>query len=62
MDVLDSTFFSQVGGNMTVVVRRSDKLYNYTFAVIERPSNPAVPAPALTSKPTTANHVAADPR
>ena len=36
-DVLDASFFTHVGGNMTVVVRRDDKLYNYTFAVIERP-------------------------
>lgn len=59
-DVLDASFFSQVGGNMTVVVRRSDKLYNYTFAVIERPENPtaATPAPAVTSKPSLVNHVA----
>jgi S1-C subfamily serine protease len=40
-DVLDASFFSQVGTNMSVVVRRDEKLYNYTFAVIERPQNPA---------------------
>jgi S1-C subfamily serine protease len=51
-DVLDASFFSQVGSNMNVVVRRDDKLYNYTFAVIERP--PAAPL--------SPNHVAADPR
>jgi serine protease Do len=39
-DVLDASFFSHVGGNMTVVVRRDEKLYNYNFAVIERPQNP----------------------
>ncbi|MCE0482766.1 MAG: S1C family serine protease [Methylacidiphilales bacterium] len=39
-DVLDASFFSHVGGDMTVIVRREDKLYNYTFAVIERPANP----------------------
>jgi serine protease Do len=42
-DVLDASFFSHVGGSMTVVVRRDDQLYNYSFAVIERP---AVTAPA----------------
>ena len=41
-DVLDASFFSHVGGNMTVVVRRDQKLFNYTFAVIERPE-PAAP-------------------
>jgi len=51
-DVLDASFFSQVGANMSVVVRRDDKLYNYTFAVIERP--PAAQA--------SVNHVAAGPR
>ena len=40
-DVLDASFFSQVGGTMTVVVRRDDKLFNYNFAVIERPQIPA---------------------
>jgi len=61
-DVLDASFFSQVGANMTVVVRRDDKLYNYNFAVIERPQNPAsVPAPAA-SHSTAVNHVAANPR
>ena len=45
-DVLDASFFSQVGANMNVVVRRDDKLFNYTFAVIERPQNPsAMPSP-----------------
>jgi serine protease Do len=43
-DVLDASFFSHVGGNMTVVVRRDAKLYNYTFAVIERPDSLQVPA------------------
>jgi S1-C subfamily serine protease len=56
-DVLDASFFSHVGANMSVLVRRDEKLYDYKFAVIERPQNPgAVPAPA------TVNHVAADPR
>jgi serine protease Do len=56
-DVLDASFFSQVGGNMNVVVRRDEKLYNYTFAVIERPANPAAPAAT-----TMVNHVATNPR
>jgi serine protease Do len=42
-DVLDASFFSQVGTSMSVVVRRDDKLYEYNFPVIERPANlPAV--------------------
>ena len=56
-DVLDASFFSTVGANLNVVVRREDKLYNYSFAVIERPHNPAGP-PASPSQP---NHIAADP-
>jgi len=48
-DVLDASFFSHVGGNMTVVVRRDEKLFNYTFAIIERP-NP--PSPRMTSDQT----------
>jgi len=56
-DVLDASFFSQVGANMSVLVRRDQKLYDYTFAVIERPANPATPpAPAIDK------HVAANPR
>ena len=47
-DVLDASFFSHVGGNMTVVVRRQDQLYNYSFAVIERPATPAPAARAMT--------------
>ena len=58
-DVLDASFFSQVGANMNVVVRRDEKLYNYSFAVIERPQNPTAP---VTSVPTLGNHVAANPR
>jgi serine protease Do len=53
-DVLDASFFSVVGANMNVVVRRDDKLYNYTFAVIERPSN-------LPSASVQPNHVAENP-
>lgn len=59
-DVLDASFFSQVGSTMEVVVRRDDKLYNYHFAVIERPENiAAAPAP-LAGSPTLVNHVAED--
>jgi S1-C subfamily serine protease len=51
-DVQDASFFSHVGGNMTVVVRRDDKLYNYSFSIIERPANTiAVPTPAMTAAP-----------
>ena len=46
-DVLDASFFSHVGGNMTVVVRRDEKLFNYTFAVIERPESSPPPKAAL---------------
>jgi serine protease Do len=49
-DVLDASFFSHVGGTMIVVVRRDDKLFDYSFAVTERPSGPAAPA---TTAPTT---------
>jgi serine protease Do len=41
-DVMDASFFSHVGGSMTVVVRRNETLLDYTFAVMERPSVPAV--------------------
>jgi S1-C subfamily serine protease len=44
-DVLDASFFSHVGGTMTVVIRREDQLFNYNFAVIERPQIPAAAAP-----------------
>ncbi len=61
-DVLDASFFSHVGGNMTVVIRREDKLFNYTFAVIERPQTPTgLPtpgAPAVTSGPGSRGHEA----
>jgi S1-C subfamily serine protease len=57
-DVLDASFFSQVGGTMTVVVRREEQLYNYSFAVIERPEAPgAVPV----SRATDAAPVRDDP-
>jgi len=57
-DVFDASFFSEVGATMNVVVRRDEKLYNYNFAVIERPQNPA----AVPGTPTLPNHVAANPR
>jgi serine protease Do len=42
-DVLDASFYSQIGASMNVVVRRDDKLYQYNFPVIERPAKlPAV--------------------
>jgi S1-C subfamily serine protease len=50
-DVMDASFFSHVGGQMTVVVRRNESLYNYTFAVIERPAPPSAP-PANATKTT----------
>ena len=42
-DVVDASFFSQVGGSMTVVVRRDQALYNYSFAVMERPAEAGSP-------------------
>jgi serine protease Do len=59
-DVLDASFFSHVGANMSVVVRRDEKLYNYNFAVIERPQNPS--APPATGNPALPNHVATAPQ
>ena len=71
-DVLDASFYSHVGGSMTVVVRRADKLYDYSFTVIEHPNRPGqgmapistVPglanAPSAskpTAEPMTVNHV-----
>jgi serine protease Do len=53
-DVLDASFFSHVGGDMTVVVRRVGDLYTYNFPVIERPDNPASTTPALPGGPTLA--------
>jgi serine protease Do len=58
-DVLDASFFSNVGDNMNVVVRRDDKLFNYSFAVIERPENSA--SAPLASHPPLPNHVAEEP-
>ena len=51
-DVMDASFFSHVGGTMTVVVRRNETLFNYTFAVIERPAAPGKPVPASAPKAT----------
>jgi len=73
-DVQDASFFSHVGGTMIVVVRRDEKLYNYSFAVIERPdphaaATPAAPvtgtptlstAPAASGKPVLVNQVVND--
>jgi serine protease Do len=68
-DVLDASFFSHVGGTMTVVVRREEKLFNYTFAVIERPTSPDAPpaAPRVSTEPAPArsllvSHVIANAR
>jgi len=57
-DVLDASFFSHVGGNMTVVVRRDEDLFSYNFPVIERPLNPVpatpeAPITPMTSAPVT---------
>jgi serine protease Do len=52
-DVLDASFFSHVGGEMNVVVRRNETLFNYTFAVIERPAVPAVTTHAAPPVDTT---------
>jgi S1-C subfamily serine protease len=50
-DVMDASFFSHVGSNMTVVVRRHETLFNYSFAVIERPARSAA-TPASGPKTT----------
>jgi serine protease Do len=61
-DVLDASFFSEVGSNLNVVVRRDDKLFNYSFAVIERPQNAAtLTVPVVAGNSTNVNHVAVDP-
>jgi hypothetical protein len=44
------------------VVRRDEKLYNYNFAVIERPQNPASASAPMAGSPTLVNHIAANPR
>jgi S1-C subfamily serine protease len=61
-DVLDASFYSTVGSNMNVVVRRDDKLFNYSFAVIERPTATSSIATPTTSNVAPNKHVAADPR
>jgi serine protease Do len=53
-DVLDASFFSQVGATMNVVIRRDDKLFNYPFAVIARPGSAPTAAPIP-------NHIADSP-
>ena len=58
-DVLDASFFSQIGSTMKVVVRRDDKLFTYSFGVIERPENPTAP---IASHAAPANHVADSPQ
>ncbi len=49
-DVLDASFFSQVGATMNVVVRRGDKLYNFPFTVAERPARLLTASPASVVK------------
>jgi len=49
-DVLDASFFSNVGQSMGVVVRRDDKLYEYSFQVIERPATLPAVAPGAVVK------------
>ena len=61
-DVLDASFFSTVGEKMNVVVRRDDKLFNYSFAVIERPTTTTAITAPVTSNAATNKHIAADPR
>jgi serine protease Do len=61
-DVLDASFFSQVGATMNVVVRRDDKLYNFPFTVIERPQKVPTTAPESVVKGAKASPpVAVDP-
>jgi C-terminal processing protease CtpA/Prc len=75
-DVLDASFFSHVGGTMTVVVRRDEKLYDYSFAVIEHSLQPGDtlrpvtagtalapdPGAKATDEPILVNHVVNDSR
>ena len=60
-DVLDASFFSHVGENMHVVVRRDDKLFDYTFAIIERPASASTVATPVTSNSSASNHIADSP-
>jgi len=59
-DVMDASFFSHVGGSMTVVVRRNETLFDYTFAVIERPAPHSPAAPATETKTTQQGTLPAD--
>lgn len=59
-DVLDASFYSKVGANLNVVVRRDDKLYNYSFAVIERPVTTTAAPPIATGTTPSTNHVATE--
>ena len=59
-DVMDASFFSHVGGSMTVVVRRDEALLNYTFAVIERPTPRGQAGPANATKTTQQGELPAD--
>ena len=52
-DVMDASFFSHVGGTMTVVVRRNETLLDYTFAVMERPTAAPAAVPAGTKTTDT---------
>jgi len=62
-DVLDASFYSTVGADMKVVVRRDDKLFDYSFAVIERPATvSAIATPVAGNTAPNSKHVAADPR
>jgi len=62
-DVLDASFFSHVGSNMNVVVRRDEDLFTYTFPVIERPGIPSANTPLSVSpkgqpgQPILVNHL-----
>jgi len=46
-DVIDASFYSRVGEDMTVVVNRGGKLLTYRFTVGERPTRLPVPLPAV---------------
>ena len=61
-DVLDASFYSTVGTDLHVVVRRDDKLFDYSFAVIERPTSVSAITTPVTSNTAPNKHVAADPR
>lgn len=60
-DVLDASFFSHVGGTMTVVVRRDEKLYDYSFGVIEHPLKPGNTLPPATTSTGLASGPSAKP-